>query len=145
LKATYVSIFGLEQLFYIKYECYNGSDRKNKYLYVSSSENHLLIITFSILLMKASIKFEINNEKLYYYDYRCFGEKIGIIGYIGNSEDLWYPAFYKYDGYIEDLYKKTKSKDNIKYQDILNEIIKKYEKNCEKQEIKGSFSIWQIF
>lgn len=30
-------------------------------------------------------------------------KKLGIIGFIGNSKDLWYPAFFKFDHFFDTI------------------------------------------
>ena len=143
LNSTYVSMYGLEPLVHLYYN--NKSyDRNNykEYLHVSSSENHLLTITFSkrFLIWGTKIDFEIkDNIQDYYYDNI---KNIGIIGYIGNSKDLWYPAFHTYDKDFNKLKGISSENDkNIFYLNILKEIVNSYEYSVENSFIKGTYSI----
>ena len=140
LNATYVSIYGLEHLFYLDYEKSTMDNHKEKKLYVSSSKNTFLIIEFKyeigfIFLGRCKIDIKYISNDSYYYDYNEESEKFGIMGYIGNSTDLWYPCFYIYEDFISDLQKKyQKFRD---YKDFLQKIVDNYYKN-----IPGDFTFF---
>ena len=51
--------------------------------------------------MELKLNYKIENISSYYYDNNF---NIGIIGYIEDSKDLWYPTFYKYDQYFQNNY-----------------------------------------
>ena len=108
-------------------------DESKYYLHISAYENHLLKL--KIIENGSKIYFEHTND--YYYNNI---EDIGIFGYIGNTTDLWYPAFYKYDETFFNALKE-KIEKNLECKDILNEIVKKYEDDEKISKIIGSFSI----
>ena len=135
LNGIHISMYGLEQLFYIYYE---SKDTNNKQcLYIPVSENHLLVIKFNkkFLWWGTKINYDIINIS-YNYTYDNINN-LGIIGYIGNSTDLWYPAFYIYDDYFNRL----KYIYNNNYKEILENIVKKYENDVENSKIFGTYSI----
>ena len=137
LNATHVSMYGLEQIFYLYYKDYDRYNYK-EYLSITTSENHLLSIKFSkkFLAWGTKIEYKLINGPCYYYDNI---NNIGIIGFIGNSTDLWYPAFYKYDEIFNQLNEKEKKINN--YKNVLYNIVNKYEYDVENSIISGTYSV----
>jgi hypothetical protein len=140
LNGIHVSMYGLEQLFNIDYFSYEKNDnyKSKQCLYIPASENHLLVIKFNtkFLIWGTKINYEIINN-LEYYTYDNISN-IGIIGFIGKSPDLWFPAFYRYDDYFNQL---NVNGSEIKYKDILKEIISIYEYYVENSFVVGTYSI----
>ena len=85
--------------------------------------------------MELKLNYKIENISSYYYDNNF---NIGIIGYIEDSKDLWYPAFYKYDQYFQNNYEIFKTWNP---KDVLNEIKKDYDKEVRESKIIGDYSI----
>ena len=137
--STHVSMYGFESSFYIDYKGYDKYEYK-EYLYVSSSENHLLTIKFNtkFLVFGTTINYQITDDSYYYYNNV---KNIGIIGYIGKTNDLWYPAFYKYDDRFNRLYENIKNRKDLVYKNILKEIVNAYEYDVENSIIIGTYSI----
>ena len=88
---TYVSQFGLEPSFSLKY-----FDNKNppQYFQVTSDRNKILKATFNsykYFILKSSIKFELEENHSYSYNgYNNKIKKIGIIGYPNEDIKFWY-------------------------------------------------------
>ena len=141
--GTHISLFGLEPGNKINYECGDRYERKS-YLEVNCDDNHILTINFNkiFLIWGTKIEYKIENIQKYFYDNN---NNIGIVGYIGNNKDLWYPAFYKYDNYFYNLNanikESAKNKKDLDFKNILENIRNKYENNVTKNNIRADFSI----
>ena len=85
--------------------------------------------------MELKLNYKIENISSYYYDNNF---NIGIIGYIEDSKDLWYPAFYKYDIYFSQINENFKNKKPI---EVLQSIRDNYENRVTNLYIIGDYSI----
>jgi MoxR-like ATPase len=131
--GNYVSLFGFEPSIYLSYRTFDR--RYKEYLDIRTHLSNELLKMNSTkkYLFFADINFEFDDKKYYYYDNNYH---IAILGYVGNSKDLWYPAFYSYD----DSFLKIQTQ-NKKYKDVLEKIKKMYLNDVTNEIIKGDFSV----
>jgi hypothetical protein len=141
LIGTHVSQFGFEPIINLNYDKDfkpQNSNKKKKSLYIPSFQNNLLVLKINTTFLKFGTTYEykiIENDSTYVYNNN---DNIGIIGYIGNSKDLWYPAFYKYDEYFSQINENLKNKKPI---EVLKSIRDKYENIVIKSKIIGDYSV----
>ena len=126
LIGTHVSQFGFEPTIDILYDKEVKSNKwyfkvinkiinllKKISIYIPLFQNNLLTLNIKTVYLEygTTLEYKIENTSSYYYDYNF---NIGIIGYIGNSKDLLYPTFYKYDPYFTNNIFQKKSKRSSK-------------------------------
>lgn len=126
--------FGFEPSVYISYKSL-GKYNKEYLDILTHLSNRLLIMKISkkYLLFGTEIKFDFDDKKYYYYDNN---NNIGIIGFIGNSKDFWYPPFSSYNDYFLKI-----PIQNKKYKEVLEEINKYYRYYVTNDKIKDDFSV----
>ena len=137
----HISIFGTEpSIPDIKYKEFNQN--KEMVFKVNYKQNVILKFTPISIILDFGIGFDYskNYEVLCHYE----NEKdIPILGYCNNKKKLWYPAFYYYDKYFENLDNKIKEKKhNINYIKLAEEIKINYELKFSKSELKGNYSLF---
>jgi hypothetical protein len=131
INGTHVSPFGLEPSFYIFYNSIDKNKIECLYIQTTERNNLLFFNTNTIFLgLGTTISFSFDDKKIYTYDDNY---QIAISGYVGNSNDYWYPAFCYYDDKFLKIPIDPK-KNN--YKDILSKI-KEFYKN---KVIKANFA-----
>ena len=105
--GNYVSSFGLEPSLFIDYLNLDGYEGNYCLVVQTSLNNKLLKIknTRKFLIFGTKLYFYYEEEKKYFYDNIY---NIAVIGYIGNSNDLWYPAFCSYNDEFLQIFKSNK-------------------------------------
>lgn len=129
----YVSHFGLEPIFNLKY--FDNKYPPQKFE-VNSDKNKILKVNFYsyklYILKNNNIKFDTAQIKEYNYNDR---NKLGLIGYLNENNNFWYPLFFGYDKYFE----YNRNTGNAKEE--LSKIIKEYGSKYSNSEMNGNYGL----
>ena len=137
--GTYVSMFGLEYNFNLDYNFKYRQQNFWSYIDYQSIKVDCPEDNNKILFMEIGSKFlfftqiKYYYEEIYLYNYDK-DKKIGILGYLGDSTDFWYPVFSNYNDIYLKINNNTKNGKLSKYKDKLNQI-KESTKKIYKNDI----------